>query len=292
MKSFKGPILTALFIALVFGCINAIASFPTTLDPTRPLGTELLSLGDDQIRALKQFLSDEFGIPVDPTSITGPILSVNENGYIKNNYPCWDGATKDANKTCFSFADPTGTNTINFQNFANGTVPLMEADETVSGTWHFTHPPVSDTACATDYTRVGTSKCVHSTNSNPSQITINSTCTTIDLNSQYGVPSTAKSVLLLIRLSETSGTVTGTPITYVEYYTDSGCSTILNDVVPKPEIAVYSAQTSAGRNIEEIDAGVNMYINGATTVYMKRLDTTITGSGHGASVQRVYSYEE
>jgi hypothetical protein len=50
------------------------------LDPTQPGTLSSPGLGDDEIRALKQFLVDAFGIPVSPNAVATPVSSIATNG--------------------------------------------------------------------------------------------------------------------------------------------------------------------------------------------------------------------
>ena len=56
-------------------------ALPQTLDPSAPAGSAARSLGDDQIRALKQFLIDVLGLP-NNLSITGAVFSIDTDGTI------------------------------------------------------------------------------------------------------------------------------------------------------------------------------------------------------------------
>ncbi len=57
-------------------------ALPATINASVPGSTDSPSLGDNEIRALKQFLIDMFGWPADPTSLTGAIMDVAANGSI------------------------------------------------------------------------------------------------------------------------------------------------------------------------------------------------------------------
>lgn len=57
-------------------------SLPTTINPAAPANTDSPSLGDDQIRALKQFLVDMFGWSTSPTSLTGAPFAVSAAGSV------------------------------------------------------------------------------------------------------------------------------------------------------------------------------------------------------------------
>ena len=56
-------------------------ALPNLIDPTTPTGSSARSLGDDQIRALKQAVIDIFGLP-SATNITNPVFTVNSTGAI------------------------------------------------------------------------------------------------------------------------------------------------------------------------------------------------------------------
>ncbi len=57
-------------------------SLPTTLNPSTPGASDSPSQGDDQIRALKQFLVDMFGWSTDPTSLTGAPFAITAAGSV------------------------------------------------------------------------------------------------------------------------------------------------------------------------------------------------------------------
>ena len=56
-------------------------TLPNSIDVSTPSGTDSPGLGDDQIRALKTFLEDLFGIP-DATSITAAVCSITAGGLV------------------------------------------------------------------------------------------------------------------------------------------------------------------------------------------------------------------
>ena len=56
-------------------------ALPQTLNTSAPAGSAARSLGDDQIRALKQFLIDVLGLP-NNLSITGAVFSIDTDGTI------------------------------------------------------------------------------------------------------------------------------------------------------------------------------------------------------------------
>jgi hypothetical protein len=52
------------------------------LDPTQPLGPSGAGRGDDELRALKQYLVDVFGLPVAPNQLITPAFSIDVNGKV------------------------------------------------------------------------------------------------------------------------------------------------------------------------------------------------------------------
>src|SRR5262245_2292564 len=52
------------------------------LDPTQPVGSRSAGLGDDEIRALKQYLIYVFGLPVSPQQLLTPAMSIDVNGVV------------------------------------------------------------------------------------------------------------------------------------------------------------------------------------------------------------------
>lgn len=65
--------------------------FPESLDPTSPAGLDSPRLGDDQIRALKQFLADLFGVVVSPTTIAAACGSIASTGKFTITSGLWNG---------------------------------------------------------------------------------------------------------------------------------------------------------------------------------------------------------
>src|SRR3972149_2314859 len=69
-------------------------SLPNQIDPATPTGSSARSLGDDQIRALKQAIIDIFGFPSAP-DISSPLFTVNSTGAITSIQFVSSGATID-----------------------------------------------------------------------------------------------------------------------------------------------------------------------------------------------------
>lgn len=55
-------------------------SFPETLNPSSPAGSDSPAQGDDQFRALKQFIADVFGIATSPSSVSAAAMKINTDG--------------------------------------------------------------------------------------------------------------------------------------------------------------------------------------------------------------------
>lgn len=62
-------------------------SFPEIIDPSSPLDNAVAATMPAQLRALKQFLVDVFGLPVSPTDITAPAMSITAAGVCTVNAP-------------------------------------------------------------------------------------------------------------------------------------------------------------------------------------------------------------
>lgn len=96
-------------------------SLPTTINPSAPANTDSPSLGDDQIRALKQFLVDIFGFPTYPTQVTGAPFGVTAAGSVGFSNGLISGTVSAP-----SLAPTSNTNTgiyfpaVNFVNTALG----------------------------------------------------------------------------------------------------------------------------------------------------------------------------
>lgn len=58
-------------------------ALPNSIDPAAPAGADALSGGANQIRALKQFLVDVFGLPTSPTAIQAALMAATTNGLTK-----------------------------------------------------------------------------------------------------------------------------------------------------------------------------------------------------------------
>lgn len=56
--------------------------FPETIDPTRPLDTDIAAQGAAQLRALKQYLADVFGLMVSPTQQAAGAMVISSSGVI------------------------------------------------------------------------------------------------------------------------------------------------------------------------------------------------------------------
>lgn len=55
-------------------------SLPQIIDPASPAGSDPVSQGDDQFRALKQLLVDVLGLPITPNQVTVAMFTVTANG--------------------------------------------------------------------------------------------------------------------------------------------------------------------------------------------------------------------
>lgn len=78
-------------------------ALPSTIDKATPAATDSPALGDDQIRALKLFIEDVFGIP-DATSITAAAFSISAGGVVTVSQGIIQGTDSD-DALDFSVAD-------------------------------------------------------------------------------------------------------------------------------------------------------------------------------------------
>ncbi len=116
---------------------------------------------------------------------------------------------------------------------------LSAASVATSGT-------VSSTkACASGYTRIGPNFCLRTTNQ--SGTSIGTTCTNLNLNSSWGVPSDAKSVLVEWSYTISSGTVAGNGQIAGDFYsnTPGTCTTAIN--AGRFAAGGYTADTAGGQ---------------------------------------------
>lgn len=97
-------------------------AFPQTLDPTSPQDTDSPRLGANQIRALKQLLSDIFGIAVSPTQIAAAAGSISSVGKFTITNGTWNG---DAIGVVSSGAALT-TYTVGDLRYASGATTLSK----------------------------------------------------------------------------------------------------------------------------------------------------------------------
>jgi hypothetical protein len=55
-------------------------AFPQSIDPTEPVDTVIATVGPAELRAIKQFLADVFGLPIAPAQIAAAAMSIATTG--------------------------------------------------------------------------------------------------------------------------------------------------------------------------------------------------------------------
>src|SRR3990167_11131063 len=108
-------------------------SLPNQIDPTTPTGSSARSLGDDQIRALKQAIIDIFGLP-SATDISNSLFTVNDTGAITSIRIVSSGAPIDT-----KYLDVEDITNIASSFWIKGTYPAIRIIGSESGAkdWRF-----------------------------------------------------------------------------------------------------------------------------------------------------------
>ncbi len=141
------------------------------------------------------------------------------------------------------------------------------------------------------YLRVGPFY-VTSTNSVTKTTTeINTTCTSLNLATLYGLDSTAQSINLLLEEDIVNGTVSGEQLTTMNFYSDSNCTTKLGGNGASG-VAVSVSSISGVSAVNRFQQNIELNNSGATVIYAKKSDTLVTGgSTHDYAIQ-VTSYRD
>jgi len=132
----------------------------------------------------------------------------------------------------------------------------------------------STKSCPTGYTRVLAEWCYRTTAISFGEI-ITTSCTTLPIGTDYGIPATAKIWQPLLTLVIQGGGTAGQASEKVQFYSDSGCTTVLGgDGISQG--AFYEAYLPAvnGAAFSSYQYP-KLYINGATTIYAKVITTVL-----------------
>lgn len=253
------------------------ASLPNSINATSPADTDLASAGASQIRNVKQFIEDLWGIP-DQTSITAGIgiLNATTNTYTLSDKIIFSDTTIFNTTTTLS-STVNGNPVFTFTSTGNPTIggnPLFTGNPKFSGTTEFSGTVLATRASAANFTRI-TSNYNIRTGGSPAPTIITTSCTTININSTYGIPVTAKTVDIVTNIDLKSGTSATNLTADVDYYSDSGCTTKLGGssfVVPIT-LRAYSSLTGAGTSIMAQNFYTTVYVNGASVIYAKKAET-------------------
>ena len=107
-------------------------AFPETIDPAAPADTDSPSLGDDQFRALKQFLVDVLGLPSSPTAVAAAATKMDSTGQ-------WPSHVRLTNKTGVALAagdvvglDAANNSAVTLVDVASTQKPLVVVRETIA----------------------------------------------------------------------------------------------------------------------------------------------------------------
>jgi hypothetical protein len=150
----------------------------------------------------------------------------------------------------------------------------------------------STKAAVTNFTRVGPNQAVKSGGST-SSTTINTTCTTINLSTD-GITSSAQTIRIRVVTRLYSGTAAGEQIVGTTFYSDSGCTTVLNgDGKHFPlENRSYTLDTVAGHIYSGTYNDLWVHNAGATTIYAKKIETLNAGGTSYSSFLEVTGYTD
>lgn len=150
----------------------------------------------------------------------------------------------------------------------------------------------SDISCATNYTRGGLN--CYETGHMGAQISVTTSCTTVNLNTTWGIPSTAKLINVPIEASLVSGTAAGAQFSQMQFFTDSNCSNYLPGTTSSLALTLGAVQydTNPNSSLIRIPIYLPLYINGQTTIYAKKWATLQTGAGSGWILREPIYYLE
>jgi hypothetical protein len=139
-------------------------------------------------------------------------------------------------------------------------------------------PLTSTMPAATYFTRVGPNLQIKSVAS-ATPVSISTSCTTIPLTTNFGVPATAKAIILAEKSSLVSGTVAGDEFVLANYYSDAGCSTLLGGDGGFTPVYNQSwiLDTTAGHQYQVLVKDKLLLTGGLTTIYGQRVQTINTG---------------
>jgi hypothetical protein len=109
-------------------------AFPESLDPTTPVGTDSPASGDDEFRALKQFIVDVFGTPASPSTVAAAASKMDTTGQ-------WPVHVRLTNQTGGSLAandvvqvDTANNSAVVLGNTIGNGAELVVARETITNT--------------------------------------------------------------------------------------------------------------------------------------------------------------
>lgn len=144
------------------------------------------------------------------------------------------------------------------------------------------------------YARISPGLCAKVSSTIGSSFAINTTCTAVNLASAYGITGLVKSVVVAVDFQLITGTATGTEGVYLDVFSDSGCTVLLpsSGIALPPRLTLYSGTTTAGLFLGRISVLMALFIQGQTTIYMKKTEGLVTGGSTVVQVWEVNSYND
>lgn len=193
----------------------------------------------------------------------------------------------------------------------NSTIPFASATNIASGTTTISGGTsgyllydngglVSETranvAVPSGYTRVTPNHVISSANFSLTTVSIGTVCTAIDLT-HFRLTSTAKSVTLHLEIDLIAGTSAGVQQANVIFYTDSGCTILMggmgiNNADGHQYRSFAGSAVPNGQEFAMNESHVEVFNNGSTTIYAKRVNTVVNGGAALADIEEVISYND
>jgi hypothetical protein len=171
-------------------------------------------------------------------------------------------------------------------------IPAVEAAQRGIGTAIF-----STGSCnSTPFSRIAPSLCLRTAaGSAAASITINATCTTLDLSAGAAVPSSARAVVGRVGLTLESGTAAGLQDIRVAFFSNSGC-TLKLPTDQEGTGGTIDAQLASRASVADgvIDVAtftpIILYTQGATTIYAIKTESLVAGGATAAAFWGVTAF--
>jgi hypothetical protein len=138
--------------------------------------------------------------------------------------------------------------------------------------------------CGTNHARTGPNNCTRTT-TDASGVTVGTGCTTVNLLSNWDVPSAAKTVDLTATFTLVGGSAAGVESIGLAFFSDAGCTTALGGWGQSTTIIYQGYVQAVAAGQYSVHLHGNLYNNGATTIYAKKTET-VAGTGSTTLVLR------